>query len=58
MAQEGSKYQEMIRAQTIEGIENDNSGQDVNRIQINGEDDEQQSRTKDDVRSVIVVVSS
>ena len=58
MAQEGSKYQEMIRAQTIEGIENDYSGQDVNRIQINGEDDEQQSRTKDDVRSVIVVVSS
>ncbi len=41
MAQEGSKYQEMIKAQTIEGIEDDTSYQDVNRIP--DEDDENQS---------------
>ena len=43
MAQEGSKYREMIKAQTIEGIEEDGGYQDVDRAQENDDANEKQS---------------
>ena len=49
MAQEESKYQEMIKAQMIEGHENDNADQDRNNAPKNDEDNEQQARTRTNV---------
>ena len=53
MAQEGSKYREMIRAQMMEGIENDDTSQDMNRIEPNEDDNEQQSRRKVNICFVV-----
>lgn len=46
LAQEGSKYQEMIRAQMIGGHENDDADQDRNNIPINDKDNEQDAGTR------------
>lgn len=46
MCQEGSKYREMVRAQMIDEINYDNSGQDLNRAPIDEADNEQQTCTK------------
>jgi ATP-binding cassette subfamily B (MDR/TAP) protein 1 len=43
MAQEGSKYQEMVTAQTMERIEDDDSYQVMDKAQIKEEDNEAQS---------------
>lgn len=45
MCQEGSKYRDMIKAQMIDEINYDNSGQDLNRASMNDKDNEQQTCT-------------
>jgi ABC-type transport system involved in cytochrome bd biosynthesis fused ATPase/permease subunit len=43
MAHEGSKYQDMVKAQTMERIEDDDSYQVMDKAQIKEEDNEAQS---------------